>query len=74
MPKLRLARNESPDLVLLGVCQPRLAIPEGGTPLEEIERCLVETARQQASRNQTQAVLDISRDALGYKLKKSPLP
>jgi DNA-binding NtrC family response regulator len=51
---------------------PRLSIPEGGTSLEEIERTLVEIAMQQASRNQTQAakLLDISRDALRYKLKK----
>ena len=51
---------------------PQLSIPEGGTSLEEIERCLVEMAMQQANRNQTQAakLLDISRDALRYKLKK----
>jgi DNA-binding NtrC family response regulator len=51
---------------------PRLAIPEGGTSLEEIEHALVEMAMQQANRNQTQAakLLDISRDALRYKLKK----
>jgi two-component system, NtrC family, response regulator AtoC len=51
---------------------PRLSIPEGGTSLEEVERCFVEMAMQQANRNQTQAakLLDISRDALRYKLKK----
>jgi len=51
---------------------PQLSIPEGGTSLEEIERCLVEMAMHQANRNQTQAakLLDISRDALRYKLKK----
>lgn len=51
---------------------PRLIIPEGGTSLEEVERALVEMALQQASGNQTQAakLLDISRDALRYKLKK----
>jgi len=51
---------------------PRLSIPEGGTSLEEIEHTLVEMAMQQANRNQTQAakLLDISRDALRYKLKK----
>jgi DNA-binding protein Fis len=51
---------------------PRLSIPEGGTSLEEIERTLVEMAMHQANRNQTQAakLLDISRDALRYKLKK----
>jgi DNA-binding NtrC family response regulator len=51
---------------------PRLSIPEGGTSLEEIERSFVEMAMQQSNRNQTQAarLLDISRDALRYKLKK----
>jgi DNA-binding NtrC family response regulator len=51
---------------------PRLSIPEGGTSLEEVERALVEMAMRQANRNQTHAarLLDISRDALRYKLKK----
>jgi len=51
---------------------PRLSIPEGGTSLEEVERALVEMAMSQASGNQTHAarLLDISRDALRYKLKK----
>jgi two-component system, NtrC family, response regulator AtoC len=51
---------------------PRLTIPEGGTSLEEVERALVEMAMAQASSNQTHAarLLDISRDALRYKLKK----
>jgi len=51
---------------------PRLSIPEGGTSLEEVERALVELAMKQASGNQTHAarLLDISRDALRYKLKK----
>jgi DNA-binding NtrC family response regulator len=51
---------------------PRLSIPEGGTSLEEVERALVDMALQQANGNQTQAarLLDISRDALRYKLKK----
>jgi len=51
---------------------PRLMIPEGGTSLEEMERTMVELAMQQASGNQTHAarLLDISRDALRYKLKK----
>ncbi|MGI9102471.1 MAG: sigma-54-dependent transcriptional regulator [Terriglobales bacterium] len=51
---------------------PRLAIPEGGTSLEEVERALVEMAMRQANNNQTHAarLLDISRDALRYKLKK----
>ena len=51
---------------------PRLSIPEGGTSLEEVERALVEMAMTQANGNQTHAarLLDISRDALRYKLKK----
>jgi len=51
---------------------PRLYIPEGGTSLEEMERVMVELAMRQANNNQTHAarLLDISRDALRYKLKK----
>ncbi|HLM82891.1 MAG TPA: sigma-54 dependent transcriptional regulator [Terriglobales bacterium] len=51
---------------------PRLYIPEGGTSLEEVEHAMVELAMRQASGNQTHAakLLDISRDALRYKLKK----
>jgi two-component system response regulator AtoC len=51
---------------------PPLNIPEGGTSLEEVERAFVELAMRQANNNQTQAakLLDISRDALRYKLKK----
>jgi len=51
---------------------PRLYIPEGGTSLEEVERAMVEMAMNQANNNQTHAakLLDISRDALRYKLKK----
>jgi two-component system response regulator AtoC len=51
---------------------PRLYIPEGGTSLEEVERTLVELSLKQANGNQTHAarLLDISRDALRYKLKK----
>ena len=46
--------------------------PEGGTSLEEVERELVDLAMTQANGNQTHAakLLDISRDALRYKLKK----
>ena len=46
--------------------------PTGGTSLEEVERALVEMAMRQANGNQTHAakLLDISRDALRYKLKK----
>lgn len=51
---------------------PRLSIPTGGTSLEEVERTMVELSMKQSSGNQTQAarLLDISRDALRYKLKK----
>jgi DNA-binding NtrC family response regulator len=51
---------------------PKLEIPEGGTSLEEVERELVDMAMGQANGNQTHAarLLDISRDALRYKLKK----
>ena len=51
---------------------PKLYIPEGGTSLEEVERTMVELAMRQANNNQTHAakLLDISRDALRYKLKK----
>ena len=54
---------------------PRLYIPEEGTSLEEVERAMVELAMRQANNNQTQAarLLDISRDALRYKLKKFEL-
>ena len=63
---------QSETQVVNGKNLPRLSIPEGGTSLEEIERSFVEMAMQQANRNQTQAakLLDISRDALRYKLKK----
>jgi len=56
---------------------PRLYIPEGGTSLEEVEHSMVELAMTQANGNQSNAarLLDISRDALRYKLKKfAPVP
>jgi two-component system response regulator AtoC len=58
-----------------GRALPRLYIPEGGTSLEEVERAMVELAMRQANGNQTNAakLLDISRDALRYKLKKFEL-
>ncbi|HKI27475.1 MAG TPA: sigma-54 dependent transcriptional regulator [Candidatus Sulfotelmatobacter sp.] len=54
---------------------PRLYIPEEGTSLEEVERAMVELAMRQSNGNQTHAakLLDISRDALRYKLKKFDL-
>jgi len=55
-----------------GRALPRLYIPEGGTSLEEVEHSMVELAMNQSNGNQTNAakLLDISRDALRYKLKK----
>src|SRR5207247_9867633 len=51
---------------------PPLSIPEGGTSLEEIEHRMVELALARTGDNQSQAakLLDISRDALRYKMKK----
>ena len=61
-----------PQTLANGRMLPRLSIPEGGTSLEEVEWALVEMAMKQAGANQTHAarLLDISRDALRYKLKK----
>ena len=51
---------------------PRLYIPEGGTSLEEVEHAMVELAMRRAYESRTHAakLLDISRDALRFKLKK----
>jgi two-component system, NtrC family, response regulator AtoC len=51
---------------------PALSIPEGGTSLEDVEHALVELALQKSHGNQIKAakLLDISRDALRYKMKK----
>jgi DNA-binding NtrC family response regulator len=51
---------------------PLWEIPSEGTRLEEVERVLVEQALKQAHGNQSRAarLLDISRDALRYKIKK----
>ena len=51
---------------------PPLTIPEGGTSLDEMERAMVDLALEKAGGNQTHAarLLDISRDALRYKMKK----
>jgi len=51
---------------------PALHIPQGGTSLEEIEHHLVMMALEETGNNQTRAahLLDISRDALRYKMKK----
>jgi two-component system, NtrC family, response regulator AtoC len=51
---------------------PTLDLPKQGTSLEEVERELVGLALKQSAGNQTHAakLLDISRDALRYKMKK----
>ena len=51
---------------------PVLDLPREGTSLEEVERELVGLALKQTGGNQTHAarLLDISRDALRYKMKK----
>jgi DNA-binding NtrC family response regulator len=68
----RTAGPENGQALPNGRILPRLYIPEGGTSLEEVERAMVELAMRQSTGNQTQAarLLDISRDALRYKLKK----
>jgi two-component system response regulator AtoC len=51
---------------------PMLELPREGTSLEEVERELVGLALRQTGGNQTHAakLLDVSRDALRYKMKK----
>jgi DNA-binding NtrC family response regulator len=68
----RTAPAEKGQVLSNGRMLPKLYIPDGGTSLEEVERAMVEIAMRQSSGNQTQAakLLDISRDALRYKLKK----
>ena len=68
----RTAPAEAGQSLPNGRMLPRLYIPEGGTSLEEVEHAMVELAMRQAHGNQTHAakLLDISRDALRYKLKK----
>ena len=70
----QLSRSSTPTAISQrsGHKVPALSIPDEGTSLEEIEHVLVEIALRKASGNQTQAakLLDISRDALRYKMKK----
>ena len=68
----RTAAHDNGQVLPNGRSLPRLYIPEGGTSLGEVERAMVELAMKQANSNQTHAakLLDISRDALRYKLKK----
>jgi two-component system, NtrC family, response regulator AtoC len=67
-----VGNGERTALLPNGRVLPKISIPEGGTSLEEVERAFVELAMRLASNNQTHAakLLDISRDALRYKLKK----
>ena len=55
---------------------PEISIPEDGTSLEKVEEELVRQALVRARGNQNRAakLLDISRDALRYKMKKFQLP
>jgi DNA-binding NtrC family response regulator len=68
----RSSTGTSGQVLPNGRMLPRLYIPEGGTSLEEVEHAMVELAMRQSNGNQTHAakLLDISRDALRYKLKK----
>jgi DNA-binding NtrC family response regulator len=68
----RTTPAEGGQMLPNGRMLPRLYIPECGTSLEEVEHSMVELAMAQAGGNQTNAarLLDISRDALRYKLKK----
>jgi len=68
----RTSSSDGGQQLANGRSLPRLYIPEGGTSLEEVERAMVELAMKHANNNQTHAakLLDISRDALRYKLKK----
>ncbi len=54
---------------------PELSIPVSGTSLERVEEELIRQALSRTSGNQTRAakLLDISRDALRYKMKKFQL-
>jgi len=72
MTAFEAVAGENGQQLANGRSLPRLSIPEGGTSLEEVERALVEMAMRQSNNNQTHAarLLDISRDALRYKLKK----
>jgi two-component system, NtrC family, response regulator AtoC len=68
----RSSSNDGEVTLADGRMLPRLYIPEGGTSLEEVEHVLIQLAMRQANNNQTHAakLLNISRDALRYKLKK----
>lgn len=71
-PDGRGSRGNGNSAAPLRRMPPNLIIPEGGISLEEVERTLVEMAMQMTKNNQTHAakLLEITRDALRYKLKK----
>ncbi len=62
---------ETPDRSRISTF-PRSSIPEKGTSLEKVEEALIRQALHRTRGNQTRAaqLLDISRDALRYKMKK----
>ena len=57
------------------VARAELSIPPAGTSLERVEEELIRQALLRTAGNQTRAakLLDISRDALRYKMKKFQL-
>lgn len=61
---------DSPGIQVEGACPFRL--PDSGYPLEEVEHEMVHQALEKTRGNQTHAarLLEISRDALRYKMKK----
>jgi two-component system, NtrC family, response regulator AtoC len=69
---LPLDVTEAPQARVDDVSLPDIAIPEKGTSLEKVEEELVRQALARTQGNQTRAarLLDISRDALRYKMKK----
>ncbi len=73
-PLTAAAADSNPDWTTTpdGRRVPLWEIPAAGTQLEGVEQMLVEQALKQAHGNQSQAarLLDISRDALRYKMKK----
>jgi two-component system response regulator AtoC len=68
LPDRLQAQPQAPS----GPSSGQFTLPQGGVPLERVEESLVRQAMDMAGSNQTRAaqLLDISRDALRYKLKK----
>jgi two-component system, NtrC family, response regulator AtoC len=69
---LPLDLTEKPSASPSHSALPEIAIPEKGTSLEKVEEELIRQALSRTGGNQTRAakLLDISRDALRYKMKK----